>query len=560
MIGGAIHLVTGASIMKSLTYSAPVFGAFTVLFVYRITHELLKDRRIALLAAAFLAVNPLHMYQTSHAAPLTIGHFFMLLSLYLFLSYERRKRFIIPLIITSGLLIMSHHLTTYMYIITLTGVIFIRNLADTHRSKRFYGELIYLLAFSASAFSYWLLVAGRYFGSFIQSGANLIPQIAILFFYIGFVLLFLFTNVMRKYVIGISVPGYNGKYDSWIGFVTLGIIVIIMSFGILFITIPGTTAKISWKVILVSLPLICTISFVIIGLVYLGTARNRTVIFGWLGAILVSLILALISRNKVLFPDRHFEYLMEPLSIVAALGAYNFYRRGMEFRRSLAKKTGINLKRSGSPGRIWIRSPPTFRKFCMFIIVTVLVSNAISSYPMRTSLGGFNEEWSDEDQRALDWLKNNVDRNLTIASDHRLSEIIHGKGEFKSVTYEDMGLYLWYSPTWFDCYHELNMTNYTTKDRVEYVFIDNVMLHIGVQARVGVIPEPIDDYHGAWEKFMEQPFELVYINGTEEVNGVFPEGEEWTGKWAAVFDVNWTYIEANKGMVDPIDYGSERNS
>ena len=548
VIGGTVHMITGASILKSLTYSAPVFGALTVLFLYLITNELLGNKRIALLAAAFLAANPLHLYQTSHAAPLTIGHFFMLLSLYLFLAQRRKKRFILPLVVSSALLIMSHHLTTYIYIISLTGIIFSRNLLSPQRGKQFYRELIYLLAFSAGAFSYWLLVAGQHFGSFFRSGSRLLPQMAVLVFYIAVVFLLLFTNKLKRYTSRIKLLTYSGKHDSNIGLGTLGILLLIMAAGTLFITIPGTDARINWKMIIVSVPLISTVAFVMIGIMYVLGMKVRAVIGGWLGAIFLSLVLALVTKNRVLFPDRHFEYLMEPLSLMAAIGAYKFYRHGLAFRERIGscKSAAIdNIQKK----KLLVRSPTTFRKLFMVLILTVLVANGISSFSLRTSMGGFNEDITAQDLRALDWLMENADVNSTVASDHRLSQMIHGKGGFKNVTYEDTGLNMWYTGNWTECYHDINMTN-ETLPRVEYLLVDNIMLREGVQAKVGVKPRAIDEFPGAWEKFSKLPFELAFLDGTYVEEGVFEEEREWSGKWAAVFTVNWTYIEENTDIIE----------
>ena len=551
VIGGIVHMITGVSIVKSLTYTAPVFGALTSLFIYLIVVELLGNKRIALLAAAFLAFNPIHLYQTSHAAPLTIGHFFMLICIYSFLAFRRKKRFFIPLLISSGLLIMSHHLTTYMYIISIAGIIFTGNLFSEKREKRFYAELVYLSVFSAGAFSYWLLVASRYFNSFLKSGSTLLPKMAVLSFYIGVLLLFLFTDILKKRFAKISFPPYTGKHDSKIGIVTIVTIILIMLMGTYLITIPDTSAKINWKVILVSIPLICTIAFVIIGLVYTSGMKVKGVLGGWMGAILVSLTFAIVSQNRVLFPSRHFEYLMEPISIVAAIGAYMFYRNGLAFRRKVHSLL-FREKRESRASRLLIRSPERFRNGCIALILAVLLSNGISSYPMRTSIGPFNEDFSDQFMASVDWLKENVDRNLTIATQHPYSQYIHSEG-FLNVTYDDTGLNIWHCNNWTKCYHELNMTNETLLPRVEYLLVDDIMRYVGVQAAVGIIPEPIDDFLGAWEKFMVPPFERVYLNGTYEVYGTFLEGKEWQGDWAALFTVNWSYIEENRDMIKDED-------
>lgn len=521
IVGGIVHHMTGASIFTSLTYTAPVFGALTCLFLYFITYELFDSKQIALLAAAFLAVNPIHLYQTSHAAPLTMGHFFMLLSILLFLKFKRRKRFIIPLAISSGLLIMSHHLTTFMYIISLIGIIFASNLLSPKRVKKLYLEFVYLLAFSAGAFAYWLIIAGSHFNSFFKGGSYMTPKIMLLVFYILLVLLLLFTNILKKYALKIPYPIYKGKYDSRIGLITVGLLLGFLIIASFFITIPGTTTKLNWEMVLVSIPLVCIIAFLIIGIPYLSGMKVRPILNGWMGAVLFSMLFAFITNNTVLFPNRHFEYLMEPLSIVAAIGAYNYYLYGVMYR----KQRVMGEKKKHAP-RLWIKNPSTFRKSCFSLIVLILVLNGISSYPMRNPSGKYVEAVTDPDLEAVKWLIYNVDMNLTIATDRRLGQVVHGVGGFKNVTDDDEIYWLWYHDKWENCTNELNTTNITDKPPISYVFIDNIMYKNGVRGKALVEPRPMTEE--SYSKFSEYPFVLVYRNQTLNQK-----------KWAEIYWVQW---------------------
>jgi len=528
VVGGVVHLVTGLSIMRSLTYTAPIFGALTVLMLFMITNAIFRNKRLALLAAAFLAVNPLHLYQTSHAAPLTIGHFFMLMSLYFFLRYSQKKTFLVPLVVSSILLIMSHHLTTYMYIISLGGIILFKNVLAPCGNRELRSQLLYLLGFSMVAFSYWLLVAGKYFNSFIRSGTRMLPLVVVVTFYMGLLFLLLLSNRLRRFGHRIKKPYYSGKYDSLIVVVGVSVILAVMVGGTFFITIPGTTAKLNWKVILVSVPLIVTVAFTVVGLVYLWSTRAREPVLGWIAAIFFSLTAALISQNKVLFSDRHFEYLMEPISVIAALGVYNYYKKGMKYRKELGSGR-LEYNRGMLTRAPLIKGRKNYRRFTFILIAIVVISNAISSYPMRKSAGGFNEGYSDEFMDVLEWMKRNIDRNLTIATDHRLAQVVHGKGDFKNVTYVDEVHWLWFADNWKNCREELNTTNRTDLPPVSYVLIDYVMVEIGVQEQVGVVPVPMTP--ASYNKFQYYPFQLSYRNGTDR------DHDDVDEKWAEVYEV-----------------------
>ena len=80
-ITGFVHWITGIEVIVLMPKLIPIFGGLTVFIFYFIVNSLIKDRKIALLSCLFLAVLPFHVYQTSHASPITMGHFFMMLSL-----------------------------------------------------------------------------------------------------------------------------------------------------------------------------------------------------------------------------------------------------------------------------------------------------------------------------------------------------------------------------------------------------------------------------------------------------------------------------------------------
>ncbi len=122
------HWITGVDLLWLMPKIAPIFGGLTVFIFYFIVYDLTKRRDLALLSSLFLAVIPFHVYQTSHAAPLTMGHFFMMLSCYLFMKYMDQKKYLIPLLISTVFLIMSHHLTTYFFLITIFFIVVIKSI------------------------------------------------------------------------------------------------------------------------------------------------------------------------------------------------------------------------------------------------------------------------------------------------------------------------------------------------------------------------------------------------------------------------------------------------
>ena len=72
--------ITGIDILTIMPKLTPIFGGLAVLVFYFVVRELTDNKKISVLCTLFFAFMPFHVYQTSHASPLTMGHFFMMLS------------------------------------------------------------------------------------------------------------------------------------------------------------------------------------------------------------------------------------------------------------------------------------------------------------------------------------------------------------------------------------------------------------------------------------------------------------------------------------------------
>ena len=65
---------------------------------------------------------------------------------------------------------MSHHFTTYFYIIAITFIIFIENLSSKNWTSHLKKDIFYILITSISIFTYWGLIAKPVYKSFMNSG------------------------------------------------------------------------------------------------------------------------------------------------------------------------------------------------------------------------------------------------------------------------------------------------------------------------------------------------------------------------------------------------------
>ncbi|HEC93226.1 MAG TPA: hypothetical protein ENI51_09585, partial [Candidatus Atribacteria bacterium] len=330
------HWLTGMKLIWVMPRVAPIFGGFTVLIFYFIVYNLTKKRNLALLSSAFLAVAPFHVYQTSHAAPLTMGHFFMMLSLYLFIKYTMENKYPVLLMFSSTLLIMSHHLTTYFYAISLFSIIIFKSMQKN--IKQLNRDITYFVTFSTMMFLYWALIATPVFRNIFKRGLPFHPVGTVMLFYALFFSALLLVYLIKKYrqnwvetlqkIIGYKRP-FNHKIALTYFLVS---IFTVFSLEIFFMTTPFPVSGIRMTTLgfFFSIPFVLFIGLGFMGLEYLRKTENNWFFQGYSIALTLSLCYALLTESHVFYPDRHIEYLVIPVSFFASLAVLTFYEKDVK--------------------------------------------------------------------------------------------------------------------------------------------------------------------------------------------------------------------------------------
>ncbi len=513
------HWITGVDLLWLMPKIAPIFGGLTVCIFYFIIYDLTKRRDLALLSSLFLAVIPFHVYQTSHAAPLTMGHFFMILSCYLFLKYMDQKKYLVPLLISTVFLIMSHHLTTYFFLITIFFIVVIKSIRVDLRTM--FRDVAYVLVASALTFSYWVFIATPVFSTFMNNGLSISSYFVILLFYVSLICCLLGIATMKKRKPAILNrlknafmfhPAHSRK-RALIYFTAGFVFILCAEIMFLFVNLPVSGIRMKPLSILYSIPMLLFIGFGCLGVEYLKHVKNRWFFQAWLLAILSSFIYSLVTVNTTLFPDRHVEYLTVPACLFAAVGVLYFFR-------SREHKVSLVLKKQ--------LSYPTIQALFVLVVCGLVFSNAVAVYPVYTSLEWMDESIPNETANAIEWIHDNLNKNDSlVATDLRLSKMIWAEGI--DATFEATND-TWTCDTWVGC-----VTDFDAKDHrmVTHVLIDDVMRDISVNVRV---LQSVYMTNESYLKFSQEPFELVYRNAT-----VNQDNEEI--HWAEVYSVNWTFIE-----------------
>jgi 4-amino-4-deoxy-L-arabinose transferase-like glycosyltransferase len=535
-VTAAVHGLTGLDLDFLMPKVAPIFGGLTVLVLYLIIKELFKNRAVALASAAFLAANPFQIFQTSHAAPLTMGHFFLCLCI-LFFVLQRRSRFWTgPLYISTALLIGSHHLTTYFYILFLFTALVIRNLGSREWTEHLKEDIFYFLATVTLTFSYWILIATPVFRADFASALPIGSWTTVGLFYILVAAVFVAIPYIRKWerfqgFVAWKLGWPTPREDAFKIGVSAGICV---GFSVLFtfIHIWGSNFILLPAATIFLLPLFFTLGLAVAGYRYLDRFSESAYAKAWLLSILASFMFSVVTRNTAIYSFRHLEYFAYPLSIlggVAVWEIWNYLGKGTGFRvpgsggRGPGDGRVPSSSRHPAPGT---RHPTSMRNAFLAGIAVLIVASASTAYAVQSTTTQFEESISDQVMEAADWMKDNIHTNLTVASDHILSQILWTRG-FNTTSDEAYWIFL--APDWRGTLDELNGTNKTC-GKVGYVFIDDVMRTKGVMSNLNETPRPITDE--LYAKYSAEPFELLHRSASSDGS-----------KWAEVYMVNWTYID-----------------
>ena len=537
--------ISGLDVIVIMPKLIPLFGAFTVFIFYFIVKELTDNKKIALLSSLFLAVSAFHVYQTSHASPLTMGHFFMMLSLYFFIKFRKNVKFIFPLIVSTMFLIMSHHFTTYIFIISLISIVFFENIYSKEWTPTIRKDILYILLLGGMTFSYWAFVAKTVFDRFMRAGLTIggiriNPFMAIAAFYILFLGSFIFIKYFRnlKLIKNVKLPTVKSNLIKF----SLSLIVC-LSIMIIFhiVDIPQIYVKFTPLSIIYSIPLLIIISFAVAGFRYTRIIKNGLFIRGWLIGLLVSFFYSIIFKNSAILPERHPEYLFIPVTIMAIIG-FGAIFSDFEFKKLFSKlrdKKDVIVDYYSKKINI-SHKKRIFATLCIIILVT---TSGVFVYPSFLEFGP-DEGIPQEDLNAIKWIVENLDINNTvIASDHRLERHLekypYNFSTTGKISDTDKAIKIWASENISEYFNELNGT-YCNYSKITHILIDYNMKYHSVHVGRGFIDQHMtnETWTGGYDKFLQQPFKLVYRNESEARD---PKTDEAL-RWAEVYEVNWTYL------------------
>ncbi len=560
MIIMGAYFLTGADPRLLVMRIPPILGGLTVVPLFLIAYYLTKNRKVSLLAALLLAINPIHVYQTSMPYFLTIGHFFFLFSLYFYIRWIDSKKWIYFLLPFSGMLIISHHLTTYIFIISMLGIWFVLSIRGKLNVQKIKSLFAFIFLYSIMAISYWILrVPGM--KNFMESPTHgLLPWFVTPILFV--LLMFLMLGIALKYRISKD-HKYIQKIEklkvSWIFAFSLAFGII---FFVLIVLFPLNGHYIPMSAIFYSIPFLLTIGFMGVGLFRMH--RNERLflyVSGWLGAITISGLFGFFASS--LEPWRHVEYMMEALSIVGAIGITVVLESDVFRKVSMKRRIIVALE---SPFYMFahpsnpelsagiaqtvpmsssesVRDPVEYKVFyplgkrmqimLVSIIIFMVVMTGITAFPFMGRVAPPQQQVSAVVMSGILYLDENGDRNFTVATSHKVGTLLAAYGFNSSFEYDYK---IWNASSWVDCLDELEGLN-GTYPPVGYVLITKSMREDGVYGYKNLenpIGPPVFMTNESYDKFSREPFELIFENHTLSDDD-----------WVEIYRVNWTYINEN---------------
>ncbi|MCW6167444.1 MAG: hypothetical protein LVQ64_03245, partial [Thermoplasmatales archaeon] len=483
----------------------PVVAALSFLPMFLLFRRLFPHDGVALLGAALASVFMPRVFSIAHAAPLALGDFLVVAALWMFVESRRDLRWYLPLSLAGGALIVTHHLSTFFFLLSALGAVVVLELWRPGLwSRRFpTRELAFLAGMSTATLAFWFWGAPTFVSDVIEPG-------------LGHTVLANFAPLEAIVLAGIAVAGLvvvlrRGRFRparrGWLGIPTtrslsqdLLLLTILIAAGvstIIFVPLPGTSQLATPATVLWFSPIF------VVGILCAGSRRTPTVsrlgLFSvaWTIALGIAAVLVLAASYstqgsaivEAIPASRFAEYLMIPIGLLAAIGV----------------------------GRLLARADDRFGRRAFVAaslgVFVLVAANAAIIYPPQQDFGGFQEGLTVADSGLWMWTGMNVPSSAAIASDHRLSSMVFGF-DHNPATWDSTPA-LFTGSNWSAAQAELGSSPAPyAVHAIDYVIVDSVM-HIGVALNPSGSAKPLSAAAIAW--FGEMPFVPLYENGSNVI-------------------------------------------
>jgi len=510
VLAGAGVGAMGLDPFTALTVIVPVVAVLSVFPLFLLFRRLYPHDTVALLAAAVASLAMPRLFSIAHPAPLALGDFLVVAALWMFVESRRDVRWFLPLSLTGGALIVTHHLSTYFFAVAALGGLFLLELWRPGLwSRRFPArEFAFLGGFLTATFLFWFFGTTEFVAKVILPAfpATLAATPAVAFAVLEV------ASLAAVFLVALVVRWRRRHFTArrpWVRLPTdrsMARDAAILAIGIfggiallLLVALPGTTQKTSAAAILWFSPVLGLAVFASGSRKQLTPARLGPFVIAWAGALGLTAVVALgagLVPNSALggfsaaIPASRFaEYIFLPLGLMVAVGIARLVARvGDRAGRRAFVAAGLG-------------------------VVLLLAANAAIVYPPQADLGGFEEGLTHGDAALWMWVGIAEPKSQVVASDHRLSSMIFGFDGNRATWDSTPALFT--GSTWPAAVAELRHSNAPNSPfPIDLVAVDSVM-YGGVALDPANATLPLSTAAIAW--FGALPFVLLYENGQDVV-------------------------------------------
>ncbi|HYK93758.1 MAG TPA: hypothetical protein VEY07_06920 [Thermoplasmata archaeon] len=407
LLAGATAGALGVDTFDSLVIGIPVVAALSVVPLFLLFRRLVPHNSVALLGAAFAAVYMPRLFSIAHPAPLSLGDFLCVAALWMFVEGRRDSRFYLPLALASGALIVTHHLSSYFFLVSAAGGLVLLELwRPGSWSTRFpLRELVFVGGFSSVLFAYWFVYSPQFI-DILETGLPSVQRAILVPLVAGAWLLLVAAGITIRWRRRGPRPVLRVRYpSSWSVGRDMAIILVGTLAGIGLITVvplPGTSQKTALAAVVFFLPLLLSLALTAGTRRLVTFSRLSPFSIAWMTAVGLSAMLALAVANPELPATRHAEYLLIPVGLLVALGTGHLVGRW-------AVPSGRGAIAAG-----------------VVAATVILAANAAIAYPPPSVFGGFQEGLTTSDAALWMWVGVGLPGWAVLASDHRLSSMVFG--------------------------------------------------------------------------------------------------------------------------------------
>ena len=496
-LAGAVSGSLGVDPLSALLYTIPILGALAVFPAFLLFRRLFQHDLVALLGAAFAGVAMPRMYILAHPAPQALGDLLVVAALWMYVQGRQDRRWYLPLGITSAALIVTHHLSSYFFLLAALGGLILLELwrpgAWSHRFPT--RELAFSATFVVALLAYWFYYAPRFL-------AITVGQISLFTFFPPPV--FLGIAVVVVVVLGLLVrvrrqrAGTPGGHVRFPSDRSVAIETALIAGGttaalaiLLVVPLPPGNQHTTAGELLYFAPYYVPICLAAGTRRLLSLSRIGSFAIVWLGAMGISLAVsvAVPSVGALLIPGRAVEFVAIPIALLMALSLGRWIARARD--------------RLGRPSAV--------AGVCVAILL--LAGNAAIIYPPQSDFGGFQEGLTLQDQALWLWAGTALAPHTAVASDHRLGSMMFG--------FDNLSPTYWTTPAlfngdnWTMAAAELHSARAPLEPRVIQAVTVDAAMYTGVALNPSDLALPLSPAALQW--FSGPPFVPIYESGPQVV-------------------------------------------